>query len=488
MGSDDPTKDEHGPEPNSGATDELLGQVLDGRYRVLRPLDRGGMGTVFVGQQLNVDRPVAIKVMHTDDALDQKMVARFRSEAQIISTLRHPNTLKLIDSGTLPDGRLYLVTELLSGEPLSRVLKRGPLSVSRTLELLRAICLSLAEAHARGVIHRDLKPGNIFLEQVGAEEVVKVLDFGIAKVSAAPGRDGHETARGTLMGTPAYLSPEQAYGRPVDPRTDLYSLGVVAYQCLTGKLPFGGEPISQIAAHAEDPPPSFKAIGALQVVPAPVEALVMRLLSKDPAARPSSAAALAEELEALATPRTSEAGSAGWLVAVVIWLIVGLGLGAWWFRTPSGDGGLLAHDGGAALDQGLLTETSDLGLADADPIDAAAAPDSEPITVDAGLPRLRIFGGWKDPKAVANKLEQLEPLVLGCAEDGAPPLVVRFEVDAAGTAVSVEPAGAEAERLRACLILKLPSPLGWPRLLRPPGVVELDVGAAPPLPIDPNSP
>lgn len=477
MGSDDPTKDEQGRgEAELLGTDELVDQVLDGRYRVLRPLDRGGMGTVFVAQQLNVERLVAIKVMHTDDALDQKMVARFRSEAQIISTLRHPNTLKLFDSGTLPDGRLYLVTELLNGEPLSRVLRRGPLSVARTLELVREICLSLAEAHGRGVIHRDLKPGNIFLERVGAQEVVKVLDFGIAKVSAAPGREGHETARGTLMGTPAYLSPEQAYGRPVGPRTDLYSLGVVAYQCLTGKLPFGGEPISQIAAHAEDPPPTFKAIGSLQPVPVEVEALVMRLLAKDPEERPPDASALVAEVEALQKPRTTpRTSTAWWLAAVVIWLLLGLVIGAWWFRSTT-------QAIVATVDAGSMADAAQLlpGWADAE-----VAPDAEPTgnaepsdlaELDASIPKVRVSGGWKDPPAVLAKVEQLEPLISSCSEEGAPRLTVYFEVEASGTTVTVDPSGPEAERLRSCLILKLPSPLIWPRRSNRPGLVEVDVG------------
>ena len=477
MGSDDPTKDEQGHgEAELLGTDELVDQVLDGRYRVLRPLDRGGMGTVFVAQQLNVERLVAIKVMHTDDALDQKMVARFRSEAQIISTLRHPNTLKLFDSGTLPDGRLYLVTELLNGEPLSRVLRRGPLSVARTLELVREICHSLAEAHSRGVIHRDLKPGNIFLERVGAQEVVKVLDFGIAKVSAAPGRDGQETARGTLMGTPAYLSPEQAYGRPVGPRTDLYSLGVVAYQCLTGKLPFGGEPISQIAAHAEDPPPTFKAIGALQPVPAEVEAWVMRLLAKDPEERPQDASALIAELEALQKQRTTPRPStAWWLAAVLIWLLLGLVIGAWWFRSTTG-AVVATADAGSPEDAAQLFP----GWADAEIApDAETGNDAEPIDLaelDASVPKVRVLGGWKDPPAVLAKIEQLEPLISSCSEEGAPRLTVYFEVEASGTTVTVDPPGPEAERLRSCLILKLPSPLIWPRRSNRPGLVEVDVG------------
>ncbi|MBK6687189.1 MAG: serine/threonine protein kinase [Deltaproteobacteria bacterium] len=483
MGSDDPTKDEQG-RADAGdvpATDELVDQVLDGRYRVLRPLDRGGMGTVFVAQQLNVERLVAIKVMHTDDALDQKMVARFRSEAQIISTLRHPNTLKLFDSGTLPDGRLYLVTELLNGEPLSRVLRRGPLSVARTVEVVREICLSLAEAHSRGVIHRDLKPGNIFLEKVGTQEVVKVLDFGIAKISAAPGRDGHETARGTLMGTPAYLSPEQAYGRPVDSRTDLYSLGVVAYQCLTGKLPFGGEPISQIAAHAEDPPPSFKAIGALQPVPAQVEALVMRLLAKDPKDRPADASALIAELEALQRRSSSPRPSTGWwLAAVLIWMLLGLVIGAWWFRSTA-NGNVAVVDAGSPDDAGLTAavspdaETSaDVEAADSEPSSDAEAMDGAEL--DASVPKVRAFGGWKDPAAALAKVEQLEPLITSCSEEEPLRLTIHFEVEASGTTVTVEPPGPEADRLRSCLILKLPSPLVWPRRSNRPGLVEVDVG------------
>ncbi|MEL7372139.1 MAG: serine/threonine-protein kinase, partial [Myxococcota bacterium] len=182
----------------------LVDQVLDGRYRIVRLLAEGGMSAVYEAEQLQVERRVAIKVLRPEISENPEMLARFRSEARIISELRHPNTLKLFDYGNTEDGMLYLVTELLAGEPLSLRLKRGPLSPKETLHVLVEVLRSLQEAHGHGVIHRDLKPGNLFLEEVAGETVVKVLDFGIAKMKAKRSEDPEQptTADGMLLGTP----------------------------------------------------------------------------------------------------------------------------------------------------------------------------------------------------------------------------------------------------------------------------------------------
>lgn len=282
----------------SGPSANLVGHLLDGRYRVLRALQPGGMGQVYAAHDERVDRAVAVKIM-----LDHSDPRRFRDEARIISRLRHPNTVRLFDYGEALGGRLYTVMELLDGRALNEVLANGArLPLSRTLEILLEVCRALEEAHVRGVIHRDLKPANIFLTQVGGDEVVKVLDFGIAKVAPdstlAPQR--HRTTTSGLIGTLAYMSPEQAKQEPVDRRSDFYSLGVIAFECLCGSPPFRGPKlVDYLRQHTHDLPPRPRDVAGQGVVDDDTEAFVMTLLAKDPASRPASATRLVAELKRL---------------------------------------------------------------------------------------------------------------------------------------------------------------------------------------------
>ncbi len=272
----------------SRPADALLGQTIDGRYRVEVQVGEGGQGVVYRGVQINVDRAVAIKVLRLGASQDADVVRRFESEARIISALRHPNTLKLIDFGRLADGRLFLVTEFLHGRSLADVLAAGPIAPARALNLMAQVCGALDEAHREGIIHRDLKPANIFVEQVGSEEVGKVLDFGVAKLATQT----IETAQGMILGTPLYMSPEQARGERVDARTDLYSLGVVLFQALGGAPPFEGEnAYSVLNKHVHAAPPSLADVNPSLLAPAQVEQLVKRLLSKEADDRPPTAAA-----------------------------------------------------------------------------------------------------------------------------------------------------------------------------------------------------
>ena len=218
------------PDGPRNPTDPLVGTVLQGRYRILERVGQGGMGAVYRAVQVNIDRDVAVKVLTPDAAEREHVVRRFENEARIISKLRHPNTLKLIDFGEADDERLFLVAEFLSGQPLDAVLRQGAIGVGRTLHVMAEAADSLAEAHGQGIVHRDLKPGNLFLERVGDQDVIKVLDFGIAKLATGTSY----TVEGTVFGTPAYMSPELARGESVDSRSDLYSLGVIAYECLCG--------------------------------------------------------------------------------------------------------------------------------------------------------------------------------------------------------------------------------------------------------------
>ncbi len=266
-------------------TDPLLGQTLDGRYEIIEPIGKGSMGLVYRARQLSVERDVAVKVINPETipaTLSTGAFERFQNEAKIVSNLRHPNTVKLYDFGKIEDGRLYLVMELLHGQPLDKLLEKGPLDEKRTLAIIHQVADSLAEAHEHGIVHRDLKPANIFVDQVSGQEVVKVLDFGIAKVTAHP----MQTATGAVIGTPAYMSPEQAQGEPIDAATDVYCLGILAYHCLSGGLPFKSEtPVGILMKHVNEPPPP---LAGIRISPG-TERLIMRMLSKDPKQRPATA-------------------------------------------------------------------------------------------------------------------------------------------------------------------------------------------------------
>jgi eukaryotic-like serine/threonine-protein kinase len=277
-------------------SDSLTGRILDGRYAVEEPIGSGGMGTVYRGRQLSAGgRPVAIKVLERRADSSGQLTKRFESEAYAISQLRHPNTLKLIDSGRAEDGQLYIITELLEGEPLSSALARGPLDQLRTTKLLKQVCESLAEAHSIGLVHRDLKPSNIFLEKVGDQEIVKVIDFGIARFIEGP----KLTAPAQILGTPAYMSPEQIRGEPADARADLYALGVIGYECLAGRPPFIGEkPIAILLQSLKDEPTPITEMGG-PIYPE-LGALIMELMAKDPGARPSGAVFVRKRLDRIA--------------------------------------------------------------------------------------------------------------------------------------------------------------------------------------------
>ena len=267
--------------------DPLVGAVIDGRYRIEGLLGRGGYGCVYAARQLNVDRDVAVKVLSAEVAKSELAVRRLEREARIISQLRHPSSLKLYDFGALPDGRWYLVVERLHGLPLSEVLTPGTrLHPMRVLNLLGQLAGALAEAHSLGVVHRDVKPANIFVETLGAEELVKLLDFGIAQWA-----EGQMlTGEGHVIGSPLWMSPEQARGEPVDPRSDLYSLGTVAFQCLAGRPPFVADSVVAIVfKHQIEPPPALPPMQGEPHIAAALQDVVFALLAKKPDQRPVSA-------------------------------------------------------------------------------------------------------------------------------------------------------------------------------------------------------
>ncbi|MDY7227402.1 protein kinase domain-containing protein [Hyalangium rubrum] len=273
--------------------------VLEGRFRVIRPLGSGGMGEVYLGEQVSLGRKVAIKVLHHDLHMQAGMVERFKREARLLSAVEHPAVVRIIDFGESGDAAC-LVMELVEGVSLHEALQTGPLAPARALTVLHQLAEGLAAIHDQGIIHRDIKPENVFLTRGPRGEQARLLDFGIARL-VEPDADSAVSQVGVVLGTPEYLSPEQAVGARVDVRSDLYCLGVLAYRILSGRLPFDGPTARQfIAQHANAAPlPLDRAAPTLATQPTLV-ALVMRLLEKEPANRFQTAHALAEALTAVA--------------------------------------------------------------------------------------------------------------------------------------------------------------------------------------------
>ena len=265
-------------------------RVLNDRYEIYRRLARGGMAQVYLARDRVLDRPVAVKELVPEFATDPSFVERFRREAQAAASLTHANVVAVYDWGS-QDGTYFIVMEYVDGPSLSQVLRsEGPLHPRRAAEIAAEVADGLGFAHARGVVHRDVKPGNVLLSKSGQ---AKVTDFGIARALSSPAED--LTQAGSVMGTATYFSPEQAQGLAVDPRSDLYSLGVVLYEMVTGRPPFSGEtPLAISYRHVQDPPepPSTHISG----LPRGLEAIIMKLLSKSPDDRYPSAQDLRADL------------------------------------------------------------------------------------------------------------------------------------------------------------------------------------------------
>jgi serine/threonine-protein kinase len=265
------------------------GVVLSHRYRLTHRVAVGGMGEVWAADDIRLARVVACKILRPELTGDPEFLGRFRTEARITASLNHPGICAVYDYGEVSGtnhyltGTAYLVMELITGESLSSVLSRlHRLSTGRTLDVLEQTGNALQQAHARALVHRDIKPGNLLITPGGQ---VKITDFGIAKVA----HEAPVTRLGMVMGTAQYISPEQAAGRDASPASDIYSLGVVAYECLAGRLPFQRENTVAIAlAHVRDAPPPLP-----EDVPPPLARLVMTMLAKDPAARFPNGEALA---------------------------------------------------------------------------------------------------------------------------------------------------------------------------------------------------
>ncbi len=226
--------------------DELIGKVLDGRYRVDSVLGYGGFGMVFRGVQTSIQRPIALKTLHPQLAMAPTFFERFKREAEIASRLKHPNIITIYDFGRTPEGLCYFVMELLEGESLrERVRRDGPFTLREAAAVIEQVALGVGHAHHQNVIHRDLKPHNIMLSEVDGNEYVKVLDFGLVKAIEQEEEEQHLTSTGQVLGTPQYMPPEQAGGDVVDRRSDLFSLTGVLFYCLTGRSPYGANNVKK---------------------------------------------------------------------------------------------------------------------------------------------------------------------------------------------------------------------------------------------------
>jgi serine/threonine protein kinase len=268
----------------------MIGSILHGRWRILAELGRGGMGEVWLAEHLELGRKEALKILKPQAAKDPQFVSRFRREARAVNRLRHPNIVALHDFGQLPDERFYIAMEYAEGPTLYELLRLGPpFAVSRALHVLAQLAYALHHAHSRSVLHRDLKPANLML--VGADDTLKVLDFGMAKIIAGDTSESIALSSGNIIwGTAKYMSPERVTGTGDDPRTDLYAIGCIATELLTGTAPFTGTPSAIIDAHLGTAPPVPSS--RRPELPRELDAVVLRLLEKKPDRRYASAAEL----------------------------------------------------------------------------------------------------------------------------------------------------------------------------------------------------
>ncbi len=273
--------------------DPFIGRTVAGRYNIVSKVGTGGMGAVYKASQAGMDRFVAIKVLLSEFNNNPALVKRFHMEALAVSKLDHPHTIRIYDFGQTEDKTLFIAMEFLAGRSLKHELRaRRVFPVRRALRVAAQICDSLFEAHNKGIVHRDLKPDNVFLIPVGEDpDFVKVLDFGVARLKVQDQRLGTLTQTGMVFGTPKYMSPEQCRSPAVDHLTDIYAVGIMLFEMLTGNTPFQGEnPLSLLLAHVQEALPAFAEVRPDLVIPEPVEQIVRQALDKNPARRFQTAA------------------------------------------------------------------------------------------------------------------------------------------------------------------------------------------------------
>ena len=283
------------------------GTIVADRYRIESLLGEGGMGVVYLAEHIHMRKRVALKVLLAEWSNLPEVVARFEREAIAAGKIEHPNVARATDFGRLDGGSFFLVLEHIDGKTLRDVVGEGPLGLDRAVHIARGVALAIGAAHAEGIVHRDLKPENVMLIDHGGDpDFVKVLDFGIAKVDGFGGGDNENqtsdvsskplTRVGSVIGTPDYMSPEQAFGQAIDLRSDLYSLGVILFEMIVGTPPFQGSAVTVLRQHVTAPVPALGAAGAADPR---VEAIVRKLLEKEPAGRFASARDLVMALDDL---------------------------------------------------------------------------------------------------------------------------------------------------------------------------------------------
>jgi serine/threonine-protein kinase len=276
----------------------MMGAVLDGRYKVIHKLGDGGSAEVYLAEHIHIGRREAIKVLRPEVAVDTTFVGRFRREARAINRLHHPNIIGIYDFGQLPDGRLYLAMEHAAGAGIDSILNdTGALDIERALYVLYQLASAAEHAHGKGVVHRDLKPSNmVLIEHRGNKDVLKILDFGIAKIVCSDETE-ELTKQGEIFGTPAYMAPESFTAMGSDPRSDIYSIGCIAYELLTGKPPFEGHRVQLMQAHMGDTPKPPTEANPDAGLPRGIDGIVLQCLEKTPETRFQSARDLANAIE-----------------------------------------------------------------------------------------------------------------------------------------------------------------------------------------------
>ena len=292
--------------------EDLIGREIDGRFEIVRLLGEGGMGSVYVARQKSIDRLVALKVLKRELLQDATAARRFLLEAKAASRLSNAHTITIHDFGKTQDGLLYIAMELLTGQSLrERLRAKKRLSVDEAVGLLDQVAESLTEAHAQGIVHRDLKPENIFLaETPDGADLVKVLDFGIARAQSIAGST-HMTNTGAIVGTPAYLCPEVIVGQKADERADIYALGIVMYEMLTGMVPYRAEtPMQLLMMHIHNEPTPVEKIQPAITLPRALHAFLWRCLAKDREHRPANAREFRTQLRQAAETASSDASDA----------------------------------------------------------------------------------------------------------------------------------------------------------------------------------
>jgi serine/threonine protein kinase len=284
--------------------DSIVGKIVGEKYRIVRLIGRGGMGAVYAAEHILLKKVVALKMLHEGGTDGAQALARFRNEAELTASVMHPNVVSVTDMGVLADGTAYLAMELIEGKSLAEIIKQeGKLPLKRALPVFVQLCSALAAAHEKGVLHRDLKPGNVIIVEDHGVERVKVVDFGIAKLQEG---EQHLTQTGEVFGSPHYMSPEQCQGHQVSAASDIYSLGSLMHEVLTGTVPFSGDsPMAIVMAHMNEPPPPMVLEAPAQVAQE-MNSIVAKAMAKQAEERFQSASELEKRLTkftALLSPR-----------------------------------------------------------------------------------------------------------------------------------------------------------------------------------------